>query len=296
MIPYARHQLWHNAIDPEQNYGLLGWTPTAALDWTDSGEGIRTATDPDFFLIELSPPAGGSATRTIEMGLDVVPGQTGQYRLEAGGAKGPQGSEFKLVIKSRAGLVSSARLLVSPDYDRGAGMLWPAASSKGEFTTIKTLVNAGIETQEGIVFPPLYEDGSRLPLDSAGGPGLIAEGVSGRLLIRIPWSRLNVADPSSGTILLDRRDVRPISAEDAIGTTKIDSIGLWVVVKDGGKGAESFLPGPNRDYRAPLKAWERVSVAPRPKEVLSILPKFLRSWDPFEEVRLGSRFANRDSR
>ena len=296
MIPYDRHQLWHNAIDPEQNYGLLGWNSTAPLTWTDSGEGIRTAGDPDFFLIELDPPPSKGASQTIEIGLDVVPGKTGQYRLDEEGPKGPQGSEFKLVIKSQAGIVSSARLLVSPDYDRGAGQLWPVASVKAEFTTITTLVNAGIRTQDGIVFPPLYEDGSRLPLDSAGGPGLLTEGNSGKYLIRIPWSRLNVADPSSGTILLDRRDVRPISAEDAIATTKIDSIGVWVVVKGGGGTGPRFMPGEDRDFRAPLATWESVSVAPRPKEVLSSLPHFLLSWNPLEEATLGPKPAFRGLR
>ncbi len=280
MIPYDRHQLWHNVIDPEQNYGILGWTSTRPLHWTDSGAGLRTAGDPDFFLIELSLSPVGDEARTIEIGLDTVGGERGQYRLSAGGPLGPQGSEFKLRIAMKAGLPTEARLLVSADYARGAGKLWPEPSNKGDFTTISTLVNAGIRTQDGIVFPPLYEDGSRFPLDSASGPGLITVEGPWKLLIRLPWSRLNIADPSSGTILLDRRDVRPISAEDAIGTTRIDSIGIWIVETEDTTKEQVFIPGRTISFRAPLAPWESVLVAPRPKQVLERLPGFLSTWDP----------------
>ena len=94
--------------------------------------------------------------------------------------------------------------------------------------------------------------------------------------------RLNIADPSSGTILLDRRDVRPISAEDAIGTTRIDSIGIWIVETGAMTKTQVFVPGRTTAFRAPLARWESVEVAPRPKQALERLPGFLSTWVPLE--------------
>ena len=99
MIPYARHAVWHNAIDPEQNYGIYGWKDATTPTWTDSGAGLRSACDTDYFYLEITnPPAADGTAEIIELGLDVVPGETGQVRLRPGGPLSPQGSEFKLWI------------------------------------------------------------------------------------------------------------------------------------------------------------------------------------------------------
>lgn len=284
MIPFDRHVLWHNTIDPEENYGIEAWTSAKSPVWSDSGKGIRTASDLDAFLIEVGKEVL-ARNSLVEIGLDVVPGDTGEYRLDSDGPLSPQGSEFKLRISLAEGRPVSATLLVAADYDRGAGKLWPLPSYRAGFTTIATLVNAGKTTQDGIRFPPLYENGSRLPLDSSTGPGLVSQGGDGSLVIRLPWSRLNFSDPSSRRILLDSRDVRPISAEDAIGTTTIDSIGIWAIAREEGKPGYVFVTDRDRAWRAPLPSWDSVEVLRRDKRAVGALKSFLGSWNPIPATR-----------
>lgn len=283
MIPYARHQLWHNEIDPEQNYGIVDWESPSPLAWTDQGSGLRTAGDPDFLYLSLDTGVERGKSQEIELGIDVVPGRTGQYRLSPGGPLSPQGSEFKVRITRRPWGPSSATLLVSADYDRASGFLFPRESDQGGFTTMSSLVNNEITSQEGIHFPALREEGSRLALDTPTSMGLAGLDPEGWLVLRLPWSRLNFSDPSSGTILLDARPgTQYITLQDSIGTRKIDSLGLWASVRTEGSEEARLLPAADKAWRVDLRTWESLDVRPRPKPALKALSELLHSWKPLE--------------
>lgn len=283
MIPYARHALWHNAIDPEQNYGILGWESSSPLEWTDAGSGLRTAMDTDYLYLNLDTKAPRGLGQEVEIGLDIVPGLTGEYRLRPEGPLAPQGSEFKLRLVRQEGMLSSAVLLVSAEYDRASGFLKPRASTQGGFTSITSLVNNEITSQEGMHFPARWEDGSSLALDTADSPGLAGLDAEGRILVRLPWSRLNFSDPSSGTVLLDSRPgTQYLSLQDGIGTGKIDSVGVWANIRTLGSQEVDSLPALDQAWRLNLQTWEAVDVRPRPKAALESLTKLLHSWQPLE--------------
>jgi hypothetical protein len=279
MVPYDRHALWHNVIDPEQNYGLLAWATSRPLEWADSGRGIRTASDEEYFYVEVGLPASASDA-VLDIGLDTVPGEAGQSRLEEGGRLGPQGSEFKVSVRLEDGSPSWARLLVSADYDRDSGFLYPRASKGAQFTSISTLVNGGIVTEEGLAFPELREDGSALRVSGPRDEALVQAPGGRKVLIRLPWSRLNVSDPSSRAILLDPRDARRAGARDGIRTATIESIGVWAAARPAGGGEASYLPAADASFRAPLRSWSSVAVEPRPKKAVEGVSDLLRGWDP----------------
>ncbi|MEI6387648.1 MAG: hypothetical protein WCQ50_13505, partial [Spirochaetota bacterium] len=245
MIPSQRHDLWHNAVDPEQNYGIMAWEDAAPLDWHDSGTGLRTAMDSSFFHIEF-PATDLGGSEIIEIGVDTVP-NAGQGRLDPGGPLSPQGSEFKVWIQREGTLIVSANLSVAAGYDRGSGSLVPRSALDGNYRGISALVNKAIKTREGRNFPELRENGSNLPVDNASGPGLISLDASGLVHVRLPWSRLNFSDPSSGMVLLDGRRKEAlidISIPDSIGTIRVESVGVWVLRQPGGfPGAAGGLSG-----------------------------------------------------
>jgi hypothetical protein len=282
MIPYDRHVLWHNAVDPEQNYGLIAWEDAREPEWQDLGGGMEASLDAAYLslryrLTPWDPAQGGKAS--LDIGLDLAPGDRGESRLWPGAPRGPQGSEFKVQVAIESGRPVSALLLVQPSYNRGRGKLYPRQSDSGEFERITSLVNAAIRTREGSGFPAEYEDGSGLPLATGTDPGLVGLDGEGRLLIRLPWSRLNVADPSSGRILLDPRpDIRNVSATDSLATLDIEAISLHAALRRDGQSEAVFLPAPDRSATIPLAGWETVQARQRPKSAYQALAAFLPSW------------------
>jgi hypothetical protein len=317
MIPYDRNPLWHNTIDPEQNYGIMAWIPqstgpgplelpepedspgqtgiTALRSWSDPAWLYIQVPDPSRFSdpqpSTVIQPSTVSQTGTVsqpvtdgqlilDLGLDLVPGRTGEYRLYPGGPMAPQGSEFVIRAHLQEGRLQEASLLVYPDYNRGGGRLYPGTSSQGGYTRLLTLVNGTARTQEGRTFASLWENGSTLPV---GPMGLAMQQADGSLLFRLPWSRLNFSDPSQARILLDPiRDSRSIVDHDKLQTMVIHSLGLWAHFRESGQMPHAYLPGSESASRIPLKGWEDVVAELRPKLAFEVLAGFLPGWNALE--------------
>ena len=279
MIPFDRNPLWHNAIDPEQNYGIMTWQ-TTAVSSASGDEGLEAWGDPSFLYLRVDlperVPVAGSTT--LRIGLDLVPGRTGEYRLSAGGPLAPQGSEFLIKAELSEGALVEATLLVQADYNRGGGRLFPRYSEAGGFTRILNLVNARSVTADGRSFSSAWEDGSVLPV----GPGGLAESLSdGSIVFRLPWSRINVSDPSERRILLDPiRDSRTVLEHDALKTAVIDDIGIWAYTVSPAGAPTAFLPTPERSFHIALSGCEDLRAEQRPKAAHGALREFLRAWSP----------------
>jgi len=278
MIPFDRNPLWHNAIDPEQNYGVMAWAPATAPVVSSDG-GIRAWGDESFLhLLVAAPEAGDGVDTVLTVGLDVVPGQTGEYRLAPGGPLAPQGSEFVIRARLSGGRPVEASLLAQADYNRGGGRLFPRRSDLGGFTRILTLVNAAVSNAEGRAFPSVWEDGSVMPI---GPDGLVETRPDGGVLFHLPWSRLNFSDPSERRVLLDPvRDSRSVLAHDVFKTVVVDDVGIWAVVADASGTPLSYLPEAGRSFRMALRGWEDVSAEIRPKAAFAALAGFLPIWFP----------------
>lgn len=283
MIPFDRNPLWHNAIDPEQNYGIMAWQ-TEPIAQRVADTGLTAWSDPSFLYVQVALPAQSltSGSSTLRMGLDVVPGKTGEFRLSTAGPLAPQGSEFLVKVEFLEGKLVEATLLAQADYNRGGGKLYPRYSEAGGFTRILNLVNARAVTPDGRIFPSAWEDGSVLPV----GPGGLAEiQPDGAVLFRLPWSRLNASDPSERRILLDAiRDSRAVLAHDALKTAVIDDIGIWAYTVSATGIPEVFLPARDREFRVPLAGWEDVQASQQPKAAHGVLAEFLGNWNlPLEQ-------------
>ena len=291
MIPYDRNPLWHNTIDPEQNYGIMAWIPdiigpaqkmqSTEPDTLDSS--LVSWSDPAWLYIQVPYPSHQDPARQVilDLGLDLVPGQTGEYRLYPGGPMAPQGSEFVIRARMQDGQLQEANLFVYPGYNRGGGRLYPGASSQGGYTRILTLVNGTVRTQEGRSFASLWEDGSILPV---GPLGLASQEADSSLLFRLPWSRLNFSDPSQSRILLDPiQDSRTVLEHDSLKTLVIDRISVWGHLRIPGQPPHAYLPGKDSTINILLKGWEDVQAELRPKLSHTVLAGFLRGWEALEE-------------
>lgn len=288
MIPYDRHPLWHNAVDPEQNYGIVAWEarPAGSGDPGDAASGpsagaperggLRISYDPAFLIIRIAAPepVGGAEGISLSLGLDLAPGASGERRLYPGGPEAPIGAEFLLRAELKGGTLSAARLLVHADYNRGGGRLSPTASDFGGFTRMLSLVNPAIAARDGRFYPSLWEDASELPL----GPGGLAEyKAEGYLEFRLPWSRLNVADPSSRRLLLDARPDPASAGRDGLRTIELDELRVWGHWRG---DTVAFIPGRDEAYAFSMPAWEELAYRHRPKAAFAALAEFLPGWNP----------------
>ncbi len=281
MIPFDRNPLWHNAVDPEQNYGVLAWSAEALPGSEAADGGLLAWSDPAFLNVRIRPEAlPDSDAYSLYLGFDTVPGKLGEWRLAPGGPPAPQGSEFVVRAAVEDGRLVGARLLAQADYNRGGGRLYPRESHLGGFTGMLAVVNAASRNAEGRSFRAVWSDAGAM----AVGPGGLAESTSdGGIVFRLPWSLLNFSDPSGRRVLLDPiRDSRAVVARDSLSTATIDDVGVWGYAEASGSPL-GYVPDRDSPLRAPLAAWEAVESSLTRKAAHSALAGFLPGWDPLSE-------------
>ncbi|MEZ0535677.1 hypothetical protein ACAG39_00310 [Caldicellulosiruptoraceae bacterium PP1] len=89
MIPYDRHILWHNMLDPEQNYGILAneSIPPAKSDIVISDDGIiksiEISSDQSFLYINLSYDKNFDIrNKEIIIGIDTYDRERGDFKYK----------------------------------------------------------------------------------------------------------------------------------------------------------------------------------------------------------------------
>jgi hypothetical protein len=252
MIPWERQVLWQNAMCPEQNYGLLAVEPLArpleALlgEWQSAAviEAFAPSDDQEnsYGVIRKFEAGADEAYLYLAITLDqettkqngTIPWEeiglavginngiadAGEFRLPYSGLPELPGPvQFLLDLKSP----QEALLLAIPSYNRGAFNFNPQPSTAGIFEPINALVNRGRTTAAGLYFPALFSNESVLNYgtfdpeadryNSLAHWELLADG---RVIIRLPWMLLNVADPSSGSVIRDRLDYGDLPLRDQL--------------------------------------------------------------------------------
>ena len=241
-IPLDNTRLWHNVMDAEQNYGILGQyagdsrsTPILGGDpgrWRDlpvlesgAGEGralrrIRAGADESFvyLVVELSPGRFPWNTQGIQLAIDTYQPLVGQHRLPRTEVRSEIGFEFLIDLPDPR----SGRMLVTPDYNRHASRLDPATGDDrgrfyqrpvitrnrddGQFDSLFVITNRARFGRDGTFFPASGYDRGRL-LHATEAASTLADWYldekAGLLELRIPWDLLNVTDPSTRTLLSD---------------------------------------------------------------------------------------------
>jgi tetratricopeptide (TPR) repeat protein len=230
-LPAERNRLWHNVMDAEQNYGLLGlyagdttrpqpggdparWRALSPLA-DSAGTRLRVGSDAAYLYLALESPLGVDSTRWA-IGIDTDrPGRV----------------EFELVLTD----TSDAQLLVAPTYNPYLG---PRAGMRptdlDAFYNRRATIDAR-PSEGGAVFDSMFVATNRFRV-ARDGRMFPARGVNrGRLRygravestladwfwdrrasvveVRVPWGLLNVTDPSSRTVLARVRDPGPFGTE-----------------------------------------------------------------------------------
>jgi hypothetical protein len=282
MIPYDRQILWHNTIDPEQNYGILALEsvkPAAPyVELTSEGvitsASLRSDISYLYIDIELSEDADAQESRLI-IGLDTYDRKRGElFYLEEKTYAAPSGMEFQIEIEGS----TSGRILVIPPYNSSSYSFssYPDLQQSGDFEQMVKLINKKRMLLDGTVIPAKYESSSLLSYGDFTGSEHHWFIEDQMIHIRIPWGRINVADPSSARVLDDSRTYYSDPLRDVIDTSVTEGIAVSLLLLDGQERRIDWLPksGAAEDLMIELEGWNYPVYQQRLKESYGIIREY----------------------
>jgi hypothetical protein len=249
MIPYNRHMLWHNVIDPEQNYGLLAHQAAApamktVYVRTQEGEPLKRAAigqDAAYLNIELTFENENAFTSPVSIALST-------YELP--GEPKPLW-EFNILISPEPAV------LVNPGYNWLNGRYVSVNAQLGKFEEMIQMINPENRAKDGTYTPAKYLNLSRLP-------GLITV-EDQKAWIKLPYGLIGFSDPSSRKALYDPDKFIP-SGLDQIGL--IDAATIRMRVESGGKES------PEITYST--VSWDEPDYIERQKDGFKILAEYFK--------------------
>jgi hypothetical protein len=277
-IPLDNTRLWHNVMDAEQNYGILGQyagdsaaTPRLGGDpgrWRALGpvqhssapgqrgpRRLRAGADASFYYLAVELPAGRFAWDSLglQIAIDTHLPRVGQHRLPRSGLRSEIGFEFLIDLAGP----DSGRVAVTPDYQRHDSRVDPPTGDDfgrfyrrpvvprnredGRFDSLFVITNRARFGRDGTFFPARRYDRGRL-IHGTEKVSTLADWYfderAGLLQVRIPWDLLNVTDPSTRTLLFDR------STEGDFGTAAAGDfhVGVAAYRKGGRREVVGALP------------------------------------------------------
>lgn len=277
-IPRDNTRLWHNVMDPEQNYGILGhyggdgqttphlggdpgrWRAFPSIQSADGGtaggpRSLRLGSDESFLYLAVELASGGFHWDSLglQLALDTYLPRVGQHRLPRSGIRSEIGFEFLIDLVGP----DSASMRVTPDYNRhdalpdsvtgddfGRFSRRPVVTrerSDGRFDSMFIIVNRARFGRDGTFFPAKGYDRGRLLYGREAGSTLAdwyVDEEANLLELRIPWDLLNITDPSSRTLLYDRDS----TGQFGTATAADFHVGVVVYRKKGQAGVVGALP------------------------------------------------------
>jgi hypothetical protein len=261
-IPLDNTRLWHNVMDAEQNYGILGQyagdgvtTPRLggdpggwrALSLIQKGNNrglvraLRAGSDESYWYIavELAPGGFPWDSLGLQLAIDTHRPEVGQHLLPHSRARSEVGFEFLIQLPSPI----SGALKVTPDYNRHDARIDPTTGDDfgrfsrrpvqtvnrkdGRFDSLFIITNRARFGRDGTFYPAQGYDRGKLRYGSQESSSLAdwyLDQHAGLLQMRIPWDLINVTDPSTRTLLDDRR------TRGSFGTARATAFHVGVIV------------------------------------------------------------------
>ncbi|WP_243317591.1 hypothetical protein [Geothrix paludis] len=249
--PFERKPLWYNAMDAEENYGLIAYRPGAkgpsilidgkAEDWAripayleGRGLSLKVVADEGWLHLGLFLPRPVDFSKeAILVGLDTVDVRRGDHRLPwVAGPRSEAGLEFVILFQGpdHTGVFVDAPYAI-PDYRPLPQHRYQSvANEAGRFLLPTAKSNHPRIGRDGTRFPghtteigwlrqgtqdradPAFD--SRAEWQAGRGPG-----GQGFLEARIPWTLLQVTDPSQRMVLDDpgRKHGDPLESSKSTG-------------------------------------------------------------------------------
>ena len=256
-VPADNNCMWQNTADPTQTTGVVAMDPAApeeagiTLSDDDRVQKLSLSANEGYFYItaQLLTEIDYSAEQLF-IGIDTYQRNDGEYYYAQNYTPTSlSGMEFVLRFDSK----QKAGLYVTSSYNRSKGQYKTKESYKGSFELVSALTYGGFSCGDN----QFYQTGSTI-------------------YIRIPWSWLNVTDPSQKIVLNND------GAIDGAAKT-VSTNGALVSVLIGDKQTKDQLylfPETKQDpaYKVfKWQTWDKVSYVFREKESFNLLKKYYNS-------------------
>ncbi len=233
--PWDRNVLWKNAMDPEQNYGIIAVEPDhipfsgksyvkseyEQVDDLDTGVITQFEKDADESFLYLSVTLNQFPKDTngdilwvnfnLVVGIDTIEEEKGEFLLPIKDSpKLSTGVEFIVKLNS----TNNAKVQVIPPYNRSEYSYHSKVLNQGFFEDIQAVVNRKRVTLDGRTFPELISNQSILNYGNFNSDSNEFNSLShwyvdyenNKIIMRLPWMLLGVTDPSSAMVAYDERD------------------------------------------------------------------------------------------
>ena len=285
MVPYEHNVFWHNAVDPEQNYGILANEPIRpsleeayVLEAFSGGNIVHSLAmmgNEAFFYIDVEVrDSFDFKEHSILIGIDTYDRDKGQFSINSDlNQQVPSGLEFLLKLNSK----DDAQLLVTPDYNISDFNFYSQPRYDGVFTEIRPLINREYTLIDGGKIPAIYEEASNLSYGTDTGSTNHWRLEEEVIKIRLPWARLNVTDPFSKRVLKDPGSYHTYPGRDEFQTVETEGFVLYLVVidKNSGDVIQTLFQDPQNPYLWP--DWNQPVYRERLKESYYILQDYFNS-------------------
>ncbi len=249
-------QALHNVTSPEQNFGLLSFEldpPNFSMFAPTKGTGrvaqIRGAADAEYFHLEITLTSPLAATESLTIGYDTYADDRGESVLP-NGVKTKQRSELALKVTP-----TSAELMVMEPYDQfgvwhDTQAAWhnkevsqlpsgrpyrSIVSDGGKWNLVRWKNNSEHGSDDGVYkFPETVQEIGKLRVRKAsdvetGTTAVVFDGAGTTFTVRIPWTLLQVTDPSDLRVLDDDPTTRDRETSPTDGFRIAVSIGTDLV-------------------------------------------------------------------
>ena len=246
--------LWHNTCDEKQMTGVVAadsvmpQTPGLILSDDDLVQAVSMNSDAGYVYITLQLLEElDYKTNAMFIGLDTYQRNDGEYYYAKDFTPNSlSGMEYTLRFEGK----QNAALYVMHSYDRSRGSAATKESYTGEYNKVADLTYGGFNTGD----TQFYQTGSTI-------------------YIRLPWTWLNVADPSKKLVISDASFDKA-----SAGTVTTNGILVSVMVGERKEGDLIYaFPENKHDPGYKVFAWEKwetVKYAHRRKESFEILRNY----------------------
>ena len=282
MIPYEHNVFWHNAIDPEQNYGILAVEsikpeqPQSVIKGENKIRQLKMAGNEAYLYIDIKAEGLLDLTdKKLLIGLDTYDAQKGSfYYGEDISLKAPTGMEFLVELSAEEG-----QLLVIPEYNITRYRFASVENSQGGFETINPIINSQRVTKSGEIIEEIREESSKLNYGQWTGSFNHWYQTKDGIYLRLPWGRLNVTDPTTYQVVDDSGVYFDYPARDVLNTTTTEGIRITVILVDEQNQIIDKIPNDFQETIQPFKweSWGEPRYTKRLKESYDIIKEYFKS-------------------
>lgn len=209
MIPYNRNHYWHNAMDPEQNYGLIAYKSNQNIlneltvvyqgeknDEDNEIETVRTGQDESYLYLDVK------FTKEVSKVHDFI------IEISTDSEKsGEDYSEFIIYYNE------NPKIFVNPGYNWIMGHYTAQNYDVSMYEELIQLTNNANTDKNGIFTPSKSQNLSNLLVGSFEIPQNQIQMDKNHVILRLPYTLLGISDPSSLNILSDDKELIPTSQD-----------------------------------------------------------------------------------